>query len=155
MKTLFNTFFLLVFAVAAFAQNPAPATPGTFYGETFNEGKAIPATKLAAKLETQNILETQLKGTVTDVCTKKGCWMKLDAGNGQTTMVKFKDYGFFVPADIKGKKIIMNGIAKKETVSVEDQKHYAEDGGKSKEEIAKITQPKTEVSYEAKGVLIL
>ncbi len=155
MKTIFNTLFLIVFAVAAFAQNPAPATSGTFYGETFNEGKAIHATKIATKLGTQNTLETQLKGTVTDVCTKKGCWMKVDAGNGQTTMVKFKDYGFFVPADIKGKKIIMNGVAKKETVSVADQKHYAEDAGKSQEEIAKITQPQTEVSYEAKGVLVL
>jgi hypothetical protein len=34
-------------------------------------------------------------------------------------------------------------------------RHYAEDAGKSKAEIAAITEPKREVSFEASGVLIL
>ena len=41
------------------------------------------------------------------------------------------------------------------TTSIDDQKHYAEDAGKSKEEIAKILSEKKEIKYEAKGVLIL
>jgi hypothetical protein len=40
-------------------------------------------------------------------------------------------------------------------VSVKQQKHYAEDAGKSKEEIEKIKEPKKETQFIAKGVLVL
>ena len=69
-------------------------------------------------------------------------------------MVKFKDYGFFMPKDIAGKEVIINGKAYVEEVSVDEQRHYAEDAGKTKEEIAKITEPKRTFSFEADGVLI-
>ena len=46
------------------------------------------------------------------------------------------------------------GFAHKEVLSVEMLRHYAEDGGKSKEEIMKITEPETRLSFEADGVLI-
>jgi len=42
----------------------------------------------------------------------------------------------------------------KET-SVEMLRHYAEDAGKSKEEIAAIKTPKTEIVMQAKGILVL
>ena len=38
--------------------------------------------------------------------------------------------------------------------SVEDLKHYALDAGKSESEIAAITKPKIEYSFEADGVLL-
>ena len=41
----------------------------------------------------------------------------------------------------------------KET-SVKELQHYAEDAGKTKEEIAKIIAPKKEFAFEAKGVLM-
>ena len=84
----------------------------------------------------------------------KGCWMTLNMADGNQVMVKFKDYGFFVPKDIAGKEVIINGKAFVEEVSVGDQKHYAEDAGKSAEEIAAITAPKKTFSFEADGVLI-
>ena len=68
--------------------------------------------------------------------------------------VRFKDYGFFVPKDAAGKKVVMNGAAFLEEMSVEDQKHYAEDEGASEEELAQITAPKRTLRFEADGVLI-
>jgi hypothetical protein len=35
------------------------------------------------------------------------------------------------------------------------QKHFAEDAGKSKEEIEKITMPKKEMCFEADGIVLL
>lgn len=90
---------------------------------------------------------------VKEVCQKKGCWMKVDMGDDEA-MVRFKDYGFFMPKDIAGQEIIVNGKAYVEEMSVEDQRHYAEDGGKSAEEIAAITEPKRTLAFEADGVLI-
>ncbi len=41
-----------------------------------------------------------------------------------------------------------------DTISVEMQKHFAEDAEKTKDEIARIIEPKLEVNFEADGVLI-
>ena len=72
----------------------------------------------------------------------------------ESMFVKFKDYGFFMPKDIVGKTVIMEGVAYRETTSVEELRHYAEDEGKSKEEIEKITEPQVELKFMASGVLI-
>ncbi len=142
-------------AFTAFAQEPTSAAKGVTYGEKINAKNLIPVNELSAKMENSEILNTKITGTVTDVCTAKGCWMKLDNGDGTKTMVTFKDYGFFMPKNIIGKKVALDGVSKKVVTSVGEQKHYLEDAGKSKEEIAKITQPKNEIKYEAKGVLVL
>ena len=46
-------------------------------------------------------------------------------------MIRFKDYKFFVPKNIDGKEVVLNGTAEKTTTSVKMLKHYAEDAGKS------------------------
>jgi hypothetical protein len=84
----------------------------------------------------------------------KGCWMKVRTTDGQTMRVTFRDYGFFVPKDIAGKQVVFEGTAQQSTTSVADLKHYAEDAGKSKEEIAKITQPEKAVTFVADGVIV-
>jgi hypothetical protein len=70
-------------------------------------------------------------------------------------MVKMKDHAFFVPLDLNGKEIVVDGVAKSTVTPVSELKHYAEDAGKSKEEIAKITDPKKEMVIQAKGILVL
>ena len=91
--------------------------------------------------------------TVNSVCQAKGCWMRLDLGDNEA-MVKFKDYGFFMPKNIAGREVIVNGKAFVSEMSVEEQRHYAEDAGKSKEEVEAITAPKITYSFEADGVLV-
>ena len=80
--------------------------------------------------------------------------MQLPAGMDQTVMVRFKDYGFFMPLNSDGKEVIVEGKAFVRETSVDELKHYAEDAGKSKEEIAKITEPERTLSFEAIGVLM-
>ena len=70
-------------------------------------------------------------------------------------MVRFKDYGFFMPLDIAGREVIMNGKAFYQTTSVDDLRHYAEDAGKSQEEIDAITEPKRELAFLADCVILL
>lgn len=78
----------------------------------------------------------------------------MDAGGGELMMVRFYDYGFFLPMDCAGKKIILEGNAFKSVTSVDELRHYAEDAGKSKEEIEKITEAEKQISFEATGVLL-
>ncbi|MEN8858554.1 MAG: DUF4920 domain-containing protein [Flavobacteriaceae bacterium] len=106
-------------------------------------------------LKSGDTINLKFASSIQEVCSKKGCWMKLPAGEGEETiMVRFKDYGFFMPLDANGKEVIVEGKAFVTEVSVADLKHYAEDAGKSAEEIKKITEPKMELAFEANGVLM-
>jgi len=91
---------------------------------------------------------------VNDVCQSKGCWMRLSIGD-EEAMVKFKNYGFFMPKNIADKEVIVQGKAFIAEVSIEEQRHYAEDAGKSEEEIAVIIQVEKTLSFEADGVLLI
>jgi hypothetical protein len=95
-----------------------------------------------------------LKSTIVSNCQTSGCWMDLDVGNQEVVKVTFKDYGFFIPLDSKGKTATIEGFAKKEIIPVDMLKHYAEDDGKSQEEIDAITEPQMAYTFEAIGVII-
>jgi hypothetical protein len=84
----------------------------------------------------------------------KGCWMKIEVEK-DTVLVRFKDYGFFVPkTGSEGKLTIVNGKISVDTISVKQLKHYAEDAGKSKHEISLINKPEITLSFLADGVII-
>ena len=62
---------------------------------------------------------------------------------------------FFMPKNIADKEVIVNGKAFVSEVSIEEQRHYAVDAGKSEDEIAKIIEVKKTLSLEADGVLLI
>jgi len=68
--------------------------------------------------------------------------------------VRFQDYAFFVPRNAAGHNVVMHGTAQLQTTSVEELRHYAQDAGKSPEEIAAITEPETRVTFFADSVYI-
>jgi len=126
-----------------------------YYGDTINGEGAISPADLQTKMEGVDSMEVVLTATINETCANKGCWMTLDMGNNEEMRVRFKDYGFFVPTSgVGGKKATVRGIAFTDTVSVDDQRHYAEDANKSAEEIAAITEPKIRMNFEATGVII-
>ena len=126
-----------------------------YFGDAFEIENAIASTDLKSKLGQEETVEVQVEGEITGVCQKKGCWMTLPMGEGEKDVfVKFKDYKFFVPKDAKGKKAVIKGVAKKEVIDVATLKHYAEDAGKSEEEIAQIDEPEVKFTFMAEGVAI-
>lgn len=125
-----------------------------YYGDTISADGAVEASTLYAMLEGKDSVVVKVKGVVNQSCKKKGCWMKMDIGEGQDMRVSFKDYGFFVPTNLGGETATIEGVAKITTTSVDDLKHFAQDGGQSEEEIAAITEPEVSISYVATGVII-
>jgi len=127
------------------------------FGEKIDQKGVISYDDMIAKMGSTDSLKTKVVGTVEGVCQAKGCWMNIVSENpNQPSMfVKFKDYGFFMPMDIMGKKVVMDGYAFKEVTPVDELRHYAEDEGKSPAEIAAITEPKEELKFMASGVLLL
>lgn len=155
MKKLLLLVCSIVFAVAGFAQDePASATKGITYGAGTTPDGSVPVTDLDKKM-VNNKFEGKVTGKVVEVCQEKGCWMKIERPGGESMMVKFKDYGFFMPKDIVGKEVVIDGTASVKETSVKQLQHYAKDAGKSKEEIAKIKKPKKDVQFVASGVLVL
>jgi Domain of unknown function (DUF4920) len=146
-KTIFTT-IAIAFSIAVSAQKMES------FGEKIKADGAIPTTELVKQSDGKEKMNVKVEGTVESVCQVKGCWMKVKLDDGQTMRVTFKDYGFFVPKDIAGKKVIFEGVAEVKTTPVSELKHYAQDAGKSKEEIAKITEPEKALTFVANGVLV-
>lgn len=111
------------------------------------------------KVEKESLLnnpqdDTKLEGQILSTCPMKGCWMKMSVEQ-DTILVRFKDYGFFVPkSGSEGKSAIINGKLSVDTLSVAQLRHYAEDAGKSNEEVSKIVKPEITISFLADGVVI-
>jgi hypothetical protein len=128
------------------------------FGDEISDKDYLSSADALAKykgLKAGDTINLKFASNIDEVCSKKGCWMKLPAGTtDETIMVRFKDYGFFMPLDSNGKEVIVEGKAFVKEVSVDELKHYAEDAGKSAEEIAKITESKLEFAFEANGVLM-
>lgn len=140
-----------------FSQEEIPsAKAGVEYGAGVKAGKTINVKELGHALATDSVYNGVITGKVTEVCVKKGCFMKVERpDNADPIMVRFKDYGFFMPEDIVGKTVLLDGVAKVKESSVAQLKHFAEDAGKSEAEIAKITSPKIDIEIIASGVKIM
>ena len=135
----------------AYATYQKKGTDGKHFGEKITSKGAISYDAMLSKMaKAEKLDEVKVVGKVEAVCKAKGCWMNIQSESGQPSMfVKFQDYAFFMPKDIVGKKVVMLGSAFKETTSIEDLRHFAEDEGKSKEEIAKINKPREEMNFMA------
>lgn len=141
-------------------ENTIKDADGVLYesiGKNMTPQDALEPIDALLQYEVMNVGDTiasKIRAKVSEVCQAKGCWMILDIENGKEVMVTFKAYGFFIPKDIVGKEVIVNGFAFIDDMSVDKQQHYAEDAGKTPAQIASIVQPKRTFSFEADGVLI-
>lgn len=123
-------------------------------GEPISVDNLVSGKKLIAMLGEQDSVWVSMQSKIVTNCQTSGCWMDLDVGNDEVIKVTFKDYAFFIPLDSEGKTATVEGFAKKELIPVDILKHYAEDEGKSQEEIDAITEPVFAYTFEAIGVII-
>lgn len=161
-----KTSFLILLAAAAFSCNQpttgttdapvvASAEAGATYGTSFTAQNVIPASELEAALAGKDSVQATVAAEIQQSCQKKGCWMDVKLDDDSKMKVTFRDYGFFVPTEnLEGRQVVFTGTAKREVVSVEDLRHFAEDAGKSAEEIAAITAPREELRFVADGVVL-
>src|SRR5262245_7922684 len=155
MKYIFSLLLALTTMIIVNAQDPVPATPGVTYGKYSEEGMTPISVNDLEKKMTDNKFDGKIKGKVVEVCQTMGCWAKVQKDEGSTIMIKVKDHEFATPKDIVGKTVVVEGKAEVKETSVAMLKHYAEDAGKSKEEIEKIKDPKKEVIMMVKGVKVV
>ncbi len=155
-KLLFVPLVLVAFFTnAQEASEIKPAEKGVVYGTVISEkGKAVSPDDLQANMA-NGAFEGKVTGKVKEVCKAMGCWIRLEKADGTSLMVKSKDHGFFMPENLTGKNVVIEGTANVKEVSEDKRKHFAEDAGKSKAEIKKIKGSEKEIQFVASGVKVL
>jgi hypothetical protein len=154
------TYFLIAAALTSAAcststdQKDSKVAGPKNFGAALSEAKITTFSSVKNEAMASGLSNGKIEGTILETCAKKGCWMEVATGT-DTLFVKFKDYGFFVPTEgVEGMQTTIEGVATLDTVSVDELQHYAEDAGKSPEEIAAITQEEYKVRFVANGVEI-
>jgi hypothetical protein len=139
---------LLLTPLLCISQEVSEENSLNYYGEKVSS-KSLTDLK---QINESSLIKVQ--GRILSSCPKKGCWMQVKVED-DTLQVTFKDYGFFVPKKgLENKKVIIEGFAKRDTLSIQKLRHYAEDAGKSKNDINKINSPELKISFVANGVII-
>ena len=91
---------------------------------------------------------------IVNVCQSAGCWVNVKKEDGDLLRIRFKDHFGIPPKTETGNTAYFHGIAYYDTISVELQKHFLEDGHAPQSEIDKVISPKIELNFQADGVLI-
>ncbi|MCH8556732.1 MAG: DUF4920 domain-containing protein [Balneolia bacterium] len=160
LSALFLTLVFTLAACSSETEGPAPAPDAetaelSHFGESFTPADYIYVVDMLPLVTEEESAPMQVRGEIVEVCQSKGCWLTLASESDIMVRVTFKDYEFFVPKDIAGREVILEGIAWLDEVSVAHQQHYAEDAGESEEEIEAITEPSMSYYFEATGVILL
>ena len=124
------------------------------YGESVAENEVFSTKEMYRQLKDKKSFNGKVLAPIREICANKGCWLTIELPEGNIMRVTFKDYGFFVPQEAEGYPVILEGVARLQVRDVATLRHYAQDAGKSKEEIALIETPKEEFTFEAAGLLI-
>lgn len=155
LNTLFAMKYLPILLLLLAACTPSePAATWESFGAEITSDDAVPVTQVVDQFELDTEKPFKISGTLHEVCAEKGCWTKVQTDDGRMVRITFKDYGFFLPTDAAGRRMVAEGVGFRKETSVEELRHYAEDAKKSAEEIAAITEPKVEYLFEASGVLL-
>ena len=93
-----------------------------------------------------------VRGEISDVCQRKGCWMVLREGESHVR-IRFQDYGFFVPSDSCGKQAYVEGRVARKTISEKAARHYAEESKDG--DPSQIQGDQQVVSFTATGVRLV
>lgn len=156
MKKITILLSIVLIAQFGLAQPPAgKATPGTVYGAVLDDKNVVPSSELLAMLKEKDTIQVKVKAKVQEVCSKKGCWLTFNVNSTEEAFVKMRDYAFFVPLDLIGKTVILEGKAYQKITSIAELKHYASDAKKSQKEVDAITEDKKEIRFMANGILVV
>lgn len=126
MKTL-----VLILALLICSYTDAQNLPhGTTYGHKPGTAGLIPASKLENFMGKRTRISVSIAGVITNVIKTKGGWFNIDGGRGKSIVAHFKNTGISIPMDLKGHRVIVEGVAEKQ-FNADDKQHYAGNNDKA------------------------
>ena len=104
------------------------------------------------KAESLKGKSVKVKGEVTQVCSKAGCWFMLREGDKKMRITS-KGYKYFVPKDAVGMTAIVEGELSAKELDQKTAQHYADDeAAETGKPAEKITGPVFEVAIASVGL---
>ena len=152
MKVKLFLLLLLLFADVS-AQKHTPLPHGSVFGDKPNTLAMMDASKTEAFMGKKTRINTTIRGRVIRVTQQKGGWFELDAGNGKVTAAHFKNYAVTIPIDLKGRIVIVEGVAQKQFIA-DDLQHFAGDTVLGKKQHKTNVDPKKRLTFEVKGLMV-
>lgn len=140
-------------SAVAFAQKPTPLPHGMVFGVKPSNIGRMPASKLETFMGKRTRISAVIYGKVLQVTKSKGGWFDIDAGNGKIIAAHFKNYDISLPADLKGREVIIDGVAEKQFIA-DDLQHLAGDTVQGKKQHEVKTNPKEKLTFEVKGLMV-
>lgn len=158
MKTMiiFLTVSLFLFSTGCNSEKNSEITKTEWqhFGKDITAKNASDINSVVTEFEVDTEKEFKIKGTISEVCQKKGCWTIIKTDDDKNVRITFENYSFFLPKDATGREIIAEGVGFKSVTSVDELRHYAQDAGASEEELLTINEPEESYKFEARGVLL-
>jgi len=152
-------FVSLVLGCALDPPTVKPTPPEAVYGEPLSEAAAVDLAKVIDAPQQHDGKTLKVRGRVSEVCQKKGCWMILappaDEQAAPRIRVTFRGYSFFVPKDLAGNVVLAEGVFRFKTIPREEAQHYADDEAAAGKPARKVTGDEVELSLVASGVQVL
>src|SRR5436190_23109025 len=120
--------FLVAFllAISIYAQKHTPLPHGMVYGTKPDTTIMQPASRIEAGMGKRARISTTIRGLVLKVTKPKGGWFDIDAGKGKVIKAHFKNYAVTLPYNLKGRIVIIEGVAQKQFIA-DDMQHFAGD----------------------------
>lgn len=148
-----NCLMTLLVILASLTVHGKPGADKTFGGKITAQNKtSLP--KIVSNFSDYKDKTIIFEATPRKVCEKKGCWMILEDGKHQVRTL-FKNYGFFVPKDIVGKKVRVQGVMEQKTVSAAEIRHFMKDEGRPLKDVKKVKTGQTKYQFTADAVEII
>lgn len=136
-----------------FAQKHVPLPHGMVFGKPVNNSQSVPATSVEAFMGKMVRISTTITGKVIHVDKPQGGWFKMDAGNGKIINVHFKDYNVNLPVQLKGREVMIEGVAEKQFIA-DDMQHFAGGTQAGKKQHKVNVDPKQRLTFEATGLMV-
>jgi hypothetical protein len=152
-RFILKILLIITIAFTANAQKKVALPHGMVYGAKPSTVAMMPASKLEAFMGNRTRTSASISGRVIKVTKPKGGWFTLDAGNGRTIAARFKNYNITLPKQLKGREVIISGVASKQFIA-DDQQQLAGDTVTGKKQHAVKTNPKQRLIFEVVGLMV-
>ncbi|QJD96503.1 DUF4920 domain-containing protein [Mucilaginibacter robiniae] len=152
MKFIITSLIYCCLLVTAQAQKHTPLPHGMVFGSAPSHVSLMPASKLETFMGKRTRTTASVIGTVIKVTKPKGGWFILDAGNGQTIQAHFRNYNVVLPEDLKGRQVVIAGVAQKEFIA-DDHQQLAGNRKTDKNTLSSKNKP-PQLTYEVTGLFV-
>lgn len=127
---------------------------GMVYGKKPSRVGLIAAEKLEDYMSKRIRISVTVQGKVIAVTKSKGGWFIMDAGQGRTIAAHLVNYKLNIPKALKGRIILMEGVAQKLFIA-DDMQHFAGDTVIGARQHQTKTNPKQRLGFEVWGIEIV